>query len=149
MKLAIGSDHTAVDLKELVIQHLQEKGIEVVDCGPTSKERTHYPIYADKVCQKIQRHEVEQGILICGTGVGMSIAANKHPGIRACVCSDTFSARASKQHNDSQIICFGARVVGPELAFDIVDSFLNASYEGGRHQTRVEMLNALDQSLND
>ena len=146
MKIAIGSDHTAVDLKDEIMQHLKKQHIDVVDCGPSSKERTHYPIFADKVCTLIQEKQVDQGILICGTGVGMSIAANKHQGIRACVCSDTFSAKASKQHNDSQIICFGSRVVGPELAKDIVDAFIYARYEGGRHQIRVDMLNTLDQS---
>ena len=92
----------------------------------------------------IQDKSIDQGVLICGTGVGMSIAANKHKGVRAVVCSDTFSAHASKQHNDSQIVCFGARVVGSELAKDIVDSFLNAEYEGGRHQVRVDMLDEFD-----
>lgn len=144
MKIAIGSDHTAVELKSQVIEHLIENGHEVIDMGPNSTERTHYPIYANLVCKEIQNNKVDRGVLICGTGVGMSIAANKHEGVRAVVCSDTFSARASKAHNDTQIICFGARVVGPELAFDIVDSFLSAKYEGGRHQLRVDMLNELD-----
>jgi ribose 5-phosphate isomerase B len=144
MKIAIGSDHTAVELKSQVIEHLIDSGHEVFDMGPNTTERTHYPIYADLVCKEIQSNKVDRGVLICGTGVGMSIAANKHIGIRAVVCSDTFSARASKAHNDTQIICFGARVVGPELAFDIVDSFLSATYEGGRHQLRVDMLNELD-----
>ncbi|PKK95503.1 MAG: ribose 5-phosphate isomerase B [Tenericutes bacterium HGW-Tenericutes-5] len=141
MKIAIGSDHTAVDLKKEIIEFLNTKNnIEVIDLGPSSKERTDYPLYAHDVCTLIQQKQVDYGILICGTGVGMSIAANKHLGIRAVVCSDTFSAKASKQHNDSNVLCFGARVVGSELAKDIVDSFLNAEYEGGRHQKRVDML---------
>lgn len=144
MKIAIGSDHTAVDLKSDIIDFLNEQGYEVVDVGPTSKERTHYPIYAHEVCQLIQNKEVSYGVLICGTGIGMSIAANKHKGIRAVACSDTFSAKASKQHNDSNVVCFGARVVGNELAKDIVASFLNAEYEGGRHQQRVDMLTDLE-----
>ncbi len=144
MKIAIGSDHTAVDLKSEIIDFLNSKNIEVIDCGPVTKERTHYPIFAHKVCELIQEEKVDYGVLICGTGVGMSIAANKHKGIRAVVCSDTFSAKASKQHNDSNVVCFGARVVGNELAKDIVDSFLNATYEGGRHQQRVDMLNDLE-----
>jgi len=144
MKLAIGSDHTAVDLKAVIVEHLESQGIDVIDVGPFSKERTHYPIYADKVCRLIQNDEVSQGVLICGTGIGMSIAANKHKGIRAVACSDTFSARASKNHNDSQIVCFGSRVVGPELAKDIVDAFLNARYEGGRHQIRIDMMSDLE-----
>lgn len=144
MKIAIGCDHTAVDLKLSVIKHLESKGIDVFDVGTHDQTRTHYPIYADLVSKKVQKKEVDEGILICGTGVGMSIAANKHHGIRAVVCSDTFSAHASKEHNNANVLCFGARVVGAALANDIVDSFLNASYEGGRHQTRVDMLNALD-----
>ncbi|MGE4571809.1 MAG: ribose 5-phosphate isomerase B [Candidatus Izemoplasmatales bacterium] len=147
MKIAIGSDHTAVDLKSDIIDYLKSLNIDVIDCGPQSKERTHYPIYAHEVSTLVQDQKVDYGILICGTGVGMSIAANKHKGIRAVVCSDTFSAKASKQHNDSNVLCFGARVVGTELAKDIVESFLKASYEGGRHQQRVDMLNELDHSL--
>lgn len=140
MRIAIGSDHTAVDLKKEIIDFLDTKNIEVIDLGPSSKERTDYPLYAHEVCKLVQQNSVDYGILICGTGVGMSIAANKHKGIRAVVCSDTFTAKASKQHNDSNVLCFGARVVGTELAKDIVDSFLNAEYEGGRHQNRVDML---------
>lgn len=144
MKIAIASDHTAIDLKSDIIEFLGQKDIEVVDLGPNSNERTHYPIYAHKVCELIQAKSVDYGVLICGTGIGMSIAANKHKGIRAVACSDTFSAKASKQHNDTNVVCFGSRVVGPELAKDIVESFLNASYEGGRHQTRVDMLSELE-----
>lgn len=144
MKIAIGCDHVAVELKQQVIEHLKSNNYEVINVGADTNERTHYPIYADKVSKLVQNQSVDYGILICGTGVGMSIAANKHKGIRAVVCSDTFSAKASKQHNNSNVLCFGARVVGPNLAFDIVDSFLNSSYEGGRHQVRVDMLDKLD-----
>ncbi|MBI9010309.1 MAG: ribose 5-phosphate isomerase B [Tenericutes bacterium] len=144
MKIAIGCDHVAVELKNDVIQHLKKRDFEVIDCGTYTEERTNYPEFAHKVCEKIQNNEVKYGVLICGTGIGMSIAANKHSGIRAVACSDTFSAKASKQHNDSNVLCFGARVVGKELAFDIVDSFLNAEYQGGRHQIRIDMLNELD-----
>lgn len=144
MKIVIGSDHVAVELKQKVIDHLHKLNIETMDVGPHSTERTHYPIYAKEVCNVVQNKEADYGILICGTGVGMSIAANKHEGIRAVVCSDTFSAKASKQHNDANVLCFGARVVGDELAYDIVDSFLNNTYEGGRHQIRVDMLAKLD-----
>ena len=144
MKIGIGSDHTAVELKSIIVEHLKSSGHEVIDVGPETSERTHYPIYASKVAKMIQDKSIDQGVLICGTGVGMSIAANKHKGVRAVVCSDTFSAHASKQHNDTQIVCFGARVVGSELAKDIVDSFLNAEYECGRHQERVDMLDEFD-----
>ncbi|XMB72893.1 ribose 5-phosphate isomerase B [Mycoplasmatota bacterium WC30] len=144
MKIAIGCDHVAVTLKNEVIEHLKKNNYDVVDVGTYTEERAHYPVYAAKVSVMVQNKEADYGILICGTGVGMSIAANKHKGIRAVVCSDTFSAKASKQHNDSNVLCFGARVVGNELAFDIVDSFLNAEYQGERHQIRVDMLNDLD-----
>lgn len=144
MKVAIGSDHVAVELKTIIKKHLEEKGYDVIDVGPNTSERTHYPIYASEACKMVQNKEVEYAVLICGTGVGMSITANKHAGIRAVVCSDTFTAHASKQHNDSNVLCFGARVVGSELAKDIVDSFFNASYEGGRHQVRLDMLTDLE-----
>ena len=144
MKIAIGCDHAALTLKNEVIEHLKKNNYDVTDVGTFTEESTHYPIYASKVSAMVQNKEADFGILICGTGVGMGIAANKHKDIRAVVCSDTFSARASKQHNDSNILCFGARVVGSELAFDIVDSFLNAEYQGGRHQIRVDMLNNIE-----
>ncbi len=144
MNIAIGCDHAAFELKNAVIEHLKELEIEVIDVGTYSNERTDYPIYADKVSNLVESKEVRYGILICGTGVGMSIAANKHKGIRAVVCSEPYSAAASKRHNQANVLCFGARVVGTGLAFDIVDSFLEAKYEGGRHQKRVDMLNALD-----
>lgn len=140
MKIAIGCDHTATGLKNHLIDHLDSKGIEVVDVGTKSNERTHYPIYAKKVAEIVQTKEVNLGILVCGTGVGMSIAANKFDGIRACVCSDTFSARASRGHNDSNVLCMGQRVVGYSLGADILDAWLNSEYEGGRHQTRVDMI---------
>lgn len=144
MKISIGCDHTALGLKEEIKTHLELLGHEVIDKGTYSQERTHYPEFADLVSKSVQTSESEEGILICGTGVGMSIAANKHKDIRAVVCSEPYSAKASKQHNDSNVLCFGARVVGVELAKEIVDAFLNANYDGGRHQTRVDMLNKLD-----
>ena len=146
MNRAIGWDHAAFELKNAVIEHLKELEIEVIDVGTYSNERTDYPIYADKVSKLVQSKEVRHGILICGTGIGMSIAANKHRGIRAVACSEPYSAAASRRHNQANVLCFGARVVGTGLAFDIVDSFLEAKYEGGRHQKRVDMLNALDEA---
>ncbi len=144
MKVAIGSDHVGFSLKEIVIDYLKSTKIDIIDVGANSADRTDYPIYAKKVANLVRNKEVEYGILICGTGVGMSIAANKHKGIRAVVCSEPYSAAASKRHNDANILCFGARVVGTELAFNIVDSFLEANYEGGRHQKRIEMLDVID-----
>ncbi len=137
--IAVGCDQAAYDLKQDVMKHLEERGIKYIDYGTYSTDSVHYPDYAHKVCAAIQSGECSLGILICGTGIGMSMAANKHKGIRAACCSDTFSARLTKQHNDANIICFGARVIGKGLACDIVDEFLDAEFEGGRHATRVEM----------
>lgn len=144
MKIAIGSDHTATELKKEIIDHLTALGHKMVDMGPNNTDRTHYPIYASKVANAILNKEVDEGVLICGTGVGMSIAANKHKGIRAVVCSEPYSARLSKMHNDSQIVCFGARVIGTETAKDIVEAFFNATYEGGRHQERVDIISQIE-----
>lgn len=139
-KLSIGADHTAVDLKADVIKHLASRGIEVVDEGAHSTERSDYPSYAAKVATRIQSGDVDQGILICGTGIGMSIAANKYKGIRAAAVSEVYSAEMSKTHNNANILCFGARVVTPELAVQLVDAWLDAEYEGERHQKRLDMI---------
>ena len=141
MKIAIGCDHAATTLKAVVIEHLKSRGIEPVDVGTHSTASCHYPVYAHAVCEKIQNGECELGILICGTGIGMSIAANKYTGIRAACCSDTFSARLTREHNDANVLCFGERVVGAGLAVELVDAFLDAEYaNGGNHLTRVAML---------
>ena len=139
-KIVIGCDHAALDLKAKVISHLEENGISVLDIGTYTKDSCNYPDYASAVCEKIQAGEFELGILICGTGIGMSMAANKHNGIRATCCSDTFSARATRQHNNANVLCFGERVVGLGLALEIVDAFVNEEYLGGRHEARVQML---------
>lgn len=139
-KIVIGCDHAALDLKAKVISHLEENGISVLDMGTYTKDSCNYPDYASAVCEKIQAGEFELGILICGTGIGMSMAANKHNGIRAACCSDTFSARATRQHNNANVLCFGERVVGLGLALEIVDAFVNEEYLGGRHEARVQML---------
>ena len=141
---AIGNDHTGVALKEIVIKFLEEKGIEVKDFGTQSTEASNYPEIAEVVSNAVVSGECERGILICGTGVGMSIAANKVKGIRALVCSEPFSAKLSKQHNNSNILCFGARVVGSEMAKMIVENWVNAEYQGGRHQTRVDMISDIE-----
>ena len=138
MKLAVGSDHAGFALKGTVIKHLAAKGHEVIDCGTHSAESCDYPDYAAAVCGKIVSGEAERGILICGTGVGMSIAANKVRGIRAACCSDTFSARFTRLHNDANVLCFGARVVGEGLALDLVDLFVETPFENsGNHPRRV------------
>lgn len=144
MKLAIGNDHVAVEMKKEMQAHLESKGIEVIDVGTNSTERFHYPVSGYKVAQMVAAGEVDGGVLICGTGVGISLAANKVKGIRACVCSEPYSARLSKQHNNTNIIAFGARVIGPETAKMILDEWLNAKYEGGRHQIRIDMISEIE-----
>lgn len=144
-KVAFGCDHIGFLLKEDIVLHLQERGIEVLDKGTWSAERTDYPRYASAVAQAVIDGEVDGGVLICGTGVGIAITANKFPGIRAVVCSEPYSARLSRQHNNTNILAFGSRVVGVALAKMIVDSWLDADFEGGRHQTRVEAITAIEQ----
>lgn len=140
MKLAIGNDHVAVDMKNEIKAYLEAKGIAVINVGTDTPDRFNYPISGYKVAKLVASGEVDGGILICGTGVGISLAANKVKGIRACVCSEPYTAKLSKQHNNSNIIAFGARVIGIETAKMIVDEWLAAEYEGGRHQTRIDML---------
>ena len=145
MKIAIGNDHTAVEMKNHIQQYLEEKGHEVINFGTDSHDRCDYPVYGKKVAEAIVNGECERGILICGTGIGISLAANKVKGIRAAVCSESYSARLTRQHNDANIIAFGARVVGEATAEMIVDEFINTDYEGGRHQRRVDMITAIEQ----
>ncbi len=140
MKIAIANDHVAIDLKNIIKEYLESKGHEVIDHGTNSEERTDYPIYGKAVAEAVANNDVDKGILICGTGVGISLAANKVKGIRAVVCSDTFSAKLSKEHNNTNILSMGSRVVGSELAKMIVDAWMDAEFEGGRHQRRVEMI---------
>ncbi len=142
-KIVIGSDHAGYELKEIVKAHLEDRGIAVFDVGTDSTDSCDYPVFADALCKKIQLCEFERGILVCGTGIGMSIAANKHKGIRAACCSDTYSAKLTRQHNDANVLCFGARVVGQGLACDLADLFVDTDYEGGKHARRVAMLDEL------
>lgn len=146
MKLAIGNDHVAVEMKKEIREYLEEKGYEVINVGTDSTERFNYPVSGYKVAKMVANGEVDAGVLICGTGVGISLAANKVHGIRACVCSDPYTARLSKQHNNTNIIAFGARVIGIETAKMIVDEWLNAKYEGGRHQTRIDMIREIEET---
>ena len=146
MKLAIGNDHVAIDMKKEIKEYLESKGYEVVDVGTNSTERFNYPVSGFKVAKMVANKEVDAGVLICGTGVGISLSANKVRGIRACVCSDPYTAKLSKQHNNTNIIAFGARVIGIETAKMIVDEWLNAEYEGGRHQTRIDMIAEIEES---
>ncbi len=145
-RLAIGNDHVAVEMKNQIKAHLEEKGYEVVNVGTDSTERFNYPVSGYKVAKMVASGEVDGGVLICGTGVGISLAANKVRGIRAVVCSEPYSARLSRQHNNSNIVAFGARVIGVETAKDIVDAWLGAEYEGGRHQTRIDMITEIEET---
>ena len=146
MKLVIGNDHVAVEMKQEIKAYLDEKGIEVIDVGTNSTSRFNYPVSGYKAAKLVAEGKADGGILICGTGVGISLAANKVKGIRACVCSEPYSAKLSKQHNNSNMIAFGARVIGIETAKMIVDEWLNASYEGERHQIRVDMIAEIEET---
>ena len=140
MKIAIGSDHVGLELKPVIVEYLKELGHEVEDFGAYSKERTDYPIYGEKVAKAVIEGNYDCGIVMCGTGVGISIAANTIKGIRAVVCSEPYSAKLSKEHNNTNILAFGSRVIGSELAKMIVKEWLEAEFEGGRHANRVNML---------
>lgn len=144
MKIIIGNDHAAVELKKEIMAYVQGLGHEVVNVGVDTSESCNYPEIGAKVGRAVVEEDYDCGILICGTGVGISIAANKIHGVRAAVCSDVTTARLVKQHNNANIIAFGARIVGSELAKDIVKAYLEAEFEGGRHQTRVDMIHELE-----
>ena len=144
MKIAIASDHTGVELKLEIIEYLKELGHEVSDFGTNSKESIDYPIYGKKVADEVAKGKYDGGVLICGTGIGISLAANKVKGIRAAVCSEPYSAKLSKMHNNSNIIAFGARVVGVDLAKMIVKEWTEAKFEGGRHSKRVDMISKIE-----
>lgn len=142
--IAFGCDHGGFDLKATVINHLEKSGYAVIDCGCDSNASVDYPVYADKVCNAITAGKADLGILICGTGIGMSMAANKHKGIRAAACENTFSARMTREHNDANVLCLGARVIGAGLCLDMVDLFVTTEFIGAHHQKRVDMLKELD-----
>lgn len=145
MKIAMGTDHSGLDLKREIREYLEKKGHTVMDFGAFTTERCDSPVYAEAVANAIVQGEADCGMLICGTGVGISIAANKVRGIRAVVCSEPYTAKHSKQHNNSNILAFGARVVGAELAKMIVDAWLDAEFLGGRYQQRVDMITAIEE----
>ena len=140
MKIAIGNDHSAVELKNIIVDFLKEKGIEVLNLGTDSSESCDYPVYGEKVGRAVVSGEADLGIAICGTGLGISLAANKVKGVRACVCSEPYTAKLSRMHNNSNVLAFGARVVGSALAKPITEAWLDAKFEGGRHERRVQML---------
>lgn len=144
MKIGIANDHTGVELKKIISEHLSQKNYEVINYGTDLTESFNYPIAGERLANAVKNQEVELGIAICGTGIGISLACNKVDGIRCCVCSEPYSAKLSRMHNNSNILAFGARVVGSEMAKMIVDEWLNAAFEGGRHQLRVDMLSEIE-----
>lgn len=145
--IAIGCDHAGYELKCEVMKHLDEKGIKYIDVGCPSTESVHYPVFAKSVCKMIINKEAELGILICGTGIGMSMAANKVKGIRAAVCSDEFSTEFTRRHNDANVMCVGARVLETEKALRLVDIFLESPFEGGKHKTRIDMFEDIEKDI--
>lgn len=145
MKIAIGNDHAAVEMKRLITAYLEELGHEVVNYGTDTAESCDYPVYGEKVGRAVAEGKADCGVLICGTGVGISIAANKVKGVRAAVCSDVTTARLVKQHNNANIIAFGARIVGIETAKDIVKAYLDAEFLGGRHEKRIDMIHEIEE----
>ena len=140
LKVVIGSDHGGFSYKETVIDYLKARNIEFDDIGTHTMESCDYPEIAKKVARKVASGEFNRGILICGTGIGMSIVANKFKGIRAALCGDTYSARVSRAHNNANVLCLGERVIGIHLALDIVDIWLKTGFEGGRHKRRVDLI---------
>lgn len=142
--LAIGCDHGGFKLKEDIVAHLKKNGVDFKDFGTFDENSVDYPDIAKLVCESIINGECVNGILVCGTGIGISIAANKHKGIRAAVCSDEFSAKFTRLHNDANVLCLGGRVVGPGLACELVDIFLNTGFEGGRHSLRIEKIHEIE-----
>lgn len=137
MKFYVATDHAGIELKDYTVELLKEKGHEVVDLGPFSKDRVDYPDYAHKVATSVLEDKESQGILICGSGIGMSMAANRHEGIRAALCHDAYTAEVARGHNDANILCFGERIVGKGVAESILDSWIAGSFDGGRHTGRV------------
>jgi len=144
MKFYVATDHAGIDLKDYTCELLKQKGHEVIDLGPHSKERVDYPDYAVKLCQEVLSDAESQGILICGSGIGMSISANRHHGIRAALAHDAYTAKMGRAHNDANVLCFGERIVGQGVAESILDAWIAASFEGGRHASRVEKIEAIE-----
>lgn len=139
-RIVLSSDHAAIALRQTIGAHLAQRGFEIEDLGPTSPESTHYPLHGQAAAKHVASGKADLGIILCGTGQGIMMAANKVPGIRCGVCSDVFSARMIRQHNDANMLALGARVIGEGLALEIVDAYVDAQFEGGRHATRVEMI---------
>ena len=143
MKIYIATDHAGLDLKDYTVELLKEKGHEVIDFGPFSKDRVDYPDYAIKVCEAVLADKTSQGILICGSGIGMSMAANRHSGIRAALCHEAYTATVARGHNDANVLCFGERIIGKGVAESILDAWCAGNFEGGRHTGRVAKIEAI------
>ena len=144
MKVAIGCDHGAFELKEKVIKFLQGNGYDILDLGCNSLDSVDYPKYGKAVGEAVVNKEAEKGIVLCGTGIGISIAANKVKGVRAALCNNTTTARLTREHNDANVLAIGARMVGDVLAFEMVETFLTTEFEGGRHQKRIDMISEIE-----
>ncbi|MDA3908526.1 MAG: ribose 5-phosphate isomerase B [Sulfurimonas sp.] len=144
MKFYIATDHAGIDLKDYTVELLKEKGHEVIDLGPFSKDRVDYPDYAIKVSESVLKDPTSEGILICGSGIGMSMAANRYTGIRAALCHDAYTAKVARGHNNANILCFGERIVGRGVAESILDSWIASNFDGGRHSGRVEKIEAIN-----
>ncbi len=147
MKIALGSDHAGLRLKKKILEYLMGRGYDTVDVGTNSEESTHYPIFASEVARLVQEGQADRGILVCGTGIGMCIAANKFPGVRAALCLNEYMARMSRLHNDANVICFGDRVMGEELAISVLEVWLNTPFEGGRHEVRVRLIGDIEKKV--
>jgi len=137
MRIAIGSDHAGYLVKDMIVDHLKQNNIEITDLGCNTPDSVDYPDYAKKVCAEILQDRADFGILVCGTGIGMSMAANKIVTIRAALCNDVYAAEMTRKHNDANVLCLGARTVNPSIVRDIVNIFLKTEFEGGRHETRI------------
>lgn len=145
MKIVIGSDHAGYDLKETIKNYLIKKGYNLIDKGTNSKESVDYPIFGESVAESVAKGEAEKGIVICGTGIGISISANKVKGVRAALCTNEYMARMARKHNNANVLALGARVLGVDLALSIVETFLNTQFEGGRHERRVYLIHNIEQ----
>ena len=148
MHIAVASDHAGFSLKQVIVDHLRSRLGEgqVLDLGPGDTQRVDYPDYAARVARAVVAGQAELGVLVCGSGIGVSIAANKVPGARAALCHDDYTARMARAHNDARILCLGSRVIGESVALSAVDAFLSATFEGGRHADRVALIAALERS---
>ncbi len=147
MKVAVGSDHAGFEYKELIKKHLEDKGFQIIDKGTYSKESVDYPVFGESVGKAVSSGEADMGIVICGTGIGISISANKVPGVRAALCTNEYMARMARKHNNANVLALGARVLGIDLVLGIVDQFFSTDFEGGRHERRVNLIMNIEKDL--